>query len=150
MAEAPPMQVRSRRRVLLATAACLLPLLLALPPSLGIGFGVGAVLASGRGGLTLGENVLVGPGAICVTGDHDFRREDLETVDQAYTGRPIVIGDNVWIGAGARVLGGVTIGDRAVVAAGAVVTRDVAPGDVVGGVPARPLAAERAVESRSV
>ena len=112
--------------------------------------GVGAVLASGRGGLTLGENVLVGPGAICVTGDHDFRREDLETVDQAYTGRPIAVGDNVWIGAGARVLGGVTIGDRAVVAAGAVVTRDVAPGDVVGGVPARPLAAEKAVESRSV
>jgi acetyltransferase-like isoleucine patch superfamily enzyme len=112
--------------------------------------GVGAVLASGRGGLTLGENVLVGPGAICVTGDHDFRREDLETVDQAYTGRPIVIGDNVWIGAGARVLGGVTIGDRAVVAAGAVVTRDVAPGGVVGGVPAKPLAAESAVESRPV
>ena len=46
MAEAPPMQVRSRRRVLLATAACLLPLLLALPPSLGIGFGMGAVLVA--------------------------------------------------------------------------------------------------------
>ena len=103
--------------------------------------GVNAVLASGQGGLTLGDNVLVGPGAICVTGDHDFKRVDLEAVDQDYTGRPIVIGDNVWIGAGAKVLGGVTVGPRAVIAAGAVVTRDVAPGSVVGGVPARPLAA---------
>lgn len=101
--------------------------------------GIGAVLASGCGGLTLGDNVLVGPGAICVTGDHDFRRGDLEAVDQAYTGKAIVIGDNVWIGAGATVLGGVTIGDRAVIAAGAVVSRDVASDSVVGGVPAKSL-----------
>jgi len=101
--------------------------------------GINAVLASGRGGLTLGENVLVGPGAICVTGDHDFRRADLASLDQEYLGRPIVIGDNVWIGAGAVVLGGVKVGDRAVIAAGAVVTRDVAPGSVVGGVPAKTI-----------
>jgi acetyltransferase-like isoleucine patch superfamily enzyme len=109
--------------------------------------GVNAVLASGRGGLTLGNNVLVGPGAICVTGDHDFRRTDLAAVDQEYTGRPIVIGDNVWIGAGATVLGGVTVGDRAVIGAGAVVSRDVAPGSVVGGVPARPLAGHHMQEN---
>lgn len=102
--------------------------------------GVGAVLASGQGGLFLGEGVLIGPGATLVTGDHDFSRHDLSSIDQDYVGSPIVIGDNVWIGAGATVVGGVTIGDRAVIAAGAVVTRDVAPGQVVGGVPARPLA----------
>lgn len=101
--------------------------------------GINAVLASGRGGLTLGENVLVGPGAILVTGDHDFRRADLASLDQEYLGRPIAVGDNVWIGAGAVVLGGVSIGERAVIAAGAVVTRDVPPGTVVGGVPARTL-----------
>lgn len=101
--------------------------------------GINAVLASGQGGLTLGENVLVGPGTILVTGDHDFRRADLATLDQAYAGRPIAIGDNVWIGAGAVVLGGVAIGDRAVVAAGAVVTRDVPAGTVAVGVPARPV-----------
>jgi len=102
--------------------------------------GVGAVLASGQGGLTLGQGVLVGPGVTLVTGDHDFRRDDLDSLDQDYVGSPITIGDNVWIGAQATVVGGVTIGDRAVVAAGAVVTRDVAAGAVVGGVPARPLA----------
>ncbi len=102
--------------------------------------GINAILASGRGGLTLGEGVLIGPGAILVTGDHDFRRHDLPTLDQEYGGRPIAIGDNVWIGAGAVVLGGVRIGARAVIAAGAVVNRDVAAGAVVGGVPARVLA----------
>ena len=101
--------------------------------------GVNSLLASGQGGLTLGNNVLVGPGVILVTGDHDYRRTDLASVDQEYTGRPIAIEDNVWIGAGAVALGGVRIGARAVVAAGAVVTRDVEPGVVVGGVPARPL-----------
>ncbi len=105
--------------------------------------GVGAVLASGQGGLRLGENVLIGPGATLVTGDHEFRRTDLDSLDQAYTGRPIAIGDNVWIGANATVLGSVTVGDRAVIAAGAVVTRDVPPETVVGGVPAKPLETPR-------
>ena len=104
--------------------------------------GINAVLASGVGGLTLGENVLVGPGALLVTGDHEFRRTDLPSVDQAYLGRPIVVGDNVWIGAGAVILGGVAIGRRAVVAAGAVVTRDVPPGAVVRGVPAKSISSD--------
>ena len=52
---------------------------------------------------------------------------------------PIVIGDRVWIGMNATVLGGVTIGEGAVVAAGSVVTKDVPPFTVVGGVPARPI-----------
>lgn len=52
---------------------------------------------------------------------------------------PTVIGNDVWIGAGATILRGVTVGDGAVVAAGSVVTRDVAPYSIVGGVPARPI-----------
>jgi len=99
--------------------------------------GVNAVLASGQGGLFLGNDVLIGPQAVLVTGDHDFSRQDIPATQRDYTGKPIAIGDNVWIGAGAVVLGGVSVGANAVVAAGAVVTRDVAAGAVVGGVPAK-------------
>jgi acetyltransferase-like isoleucine patch superfamily enzyme len=99
--------------------------------------GVNAVLASGQGGLFLGNDVLIGPQAVLVTGDHDFSRIDLPATQRDYTGKPITIGDNVWIGAGAVVLGGVCVGANAVVAAGAVVTHDVAAGSVVGGVPAK-------------
>jgi acetyltransferase-like isoleucine patch superfamily enzyme len=101
--------------------------------------GVGAVLSAGQGGIVLGDNVLIGPQATLVCGNHDFSRTDVATLEQAYTGRPIRVGANVWIGAQAVILGGVTIGDRAVVAAGAVVTADVEPGVVVGGVPARKI-----------
>jgi maltose O-acetyltransferase len=52
---------------------------------------------------------------------------------------PVVIGCDVWIGGGAILLPGVTVGDGAIVAAGAVVSRDVAPGARVAGVPARAL-----------
>jgi acetyltransferase-like isoleucine patch superfamily enzyme len=70
--------------------------------------------------------------------DNDFHAISVDGVAQPMTA-PVVIGDHVWIGTGAIVLKGVTIGDGAVVAAHAVVTSDVAAGDVVAGVPARPV-----------
>ena len=65
--------------------------------------------------------------------NHDLAPSRRQSMSYA----PIHIGKNVWIGANATVLAGVTIGDGAVVAAGAVVAKDVAPGAVVGGVPAK-------------
>lgn len=101
--------------------------------------GVGATLASGSGGLTLGDNVLIGPGVIIVTGNHDYQSKEETTLKQKYIGSPIIIGNNVWIGSNAIILGGVTIGEHAVIAAGAVVTKDVAPHQVVGGIPAKSI-----------
>ena len=101
--------------------------------------GMNAQLGSGQGGLFIGNNVLIGPNAVIVTGNHDYERADLSAVEQEYYGKPIHIGDNVWIGSNAVVLGGVTIGEHSVVAAGAVVSSDVAPYTVVGGIPARKI-----------
>jgi acetyltransferase-like isoleucine patch superfamily enzyme len=101
--------------------------------------GVDAVLSAGQGGIFLGDNVLIAAQAVLVCGNHDFEELDIATLDQAYYGRPIRIGNDVWIGAHAIVLGGVTIGDHAVIAAGAVVNSDVECNTVVGGVPARVL-----------
>ena len=74
--------------------------------------------------------------------DNDFHAITIDGVAQPMTA-PVVIGDQVWIGTGAIVLKGVTIGDGAVVAAHAVVTGDVEPGTVVAGVPARPVGAPK-------
>jgi acetyltransferase-like isoleucine patch superfamily enzyme len=92
------------------------------------------------GGITIGDEVFIGPGVSLITSGHPidpaFRRRQIVAA-------PIVVERGVWICAGATVLHGVTVGEDSVVAAGAVVTRDVPPGVVVAGVPARVL---RAVE----
>jgi acetyltransferase-like isoleucine patch superfamily enzyme len=86
------------------------------------------------GGLAIGDEVMIGPNVSLITSGHPVAPSER----RAYvTARPIVIERNVWIGAGATVLGGVTVGENAVVAAGSVVTRDVAPNTLVGGNPAR-------------
>ena len=84
------------------------------------------------GGIVIGDQVSISAGVWLVTGTHDINHPQF--VDSY---KPIVIGNYAWIGMRATVLGGVTIGEGAVVMAGAMVTRDVAPYAVVGGVPAR-------------
>lgn len=85
-------------------------------------------------GLELGDEVMIGPNVSLITSGHPLEpsRRRAETV-----ARPIVIGRNVWVAAGAIILGGVTVGENAVVAAGAVVTRDVPANTLAGGNPAR-------------
>jgi acetyltransferase-like isoleucine patch superfamily enzyme len=90
----------------------------------------------GLGGLTIGNDVLVGPGVVIVAQTHIFDRTDIPIKDQGSRGRGISIGDGVWLGAGAVVLDGVTIGEGAIVGANAVVHHDVAPYDIVQGNPA--------------
>jgi acetyltransferase-like isoleucine patch superfamily enzyme len=86
-----------------------------------------------QGGITIGDGALIGHHVVLATLNHDFPPEIRGDMRPA----PIVMGKNVWLGARVTVLPGVTIGDNAIVAAGAVVTRDVPPGAVAAGVPAR-------------
>ena len=87
--------------------------------------------------VTFGDRVQVGPYVQILTPDHP--RDPAERATGAEWGQPITIGTDAWIGGGAILLPGITVGDGAIVAAGAVVTRDVAPGASVGGNPARAL-----------
>jgi hypothetical protein len=82
--------------------------------------------------ITIGDTCLFGPQVMLRDNDGHFYENELRS-------EPITIGDNVWVGMRAVILKGVTIGDGAIVAAGAVVTRDVPPRSLVGGVPARVL-----------
>ena len=86
-----------------------------------------------HGGVTLGDGCQIGHNVVFATLNHDPAPERRHVTLPA----PIVLGRNVWVGSNATILSGVTIGDNAIVAAGAVVTKDVPPDAVVGGVPAR-------------
>jgi acetyltransferase-like isoleucine patch superfamily enzyme len=86
------------------------------------------------GGLDIGDDVMIGPNVSLITTSHAIEPSQRRNVIIA---KPIVIGRNVWIAAGATVIGGVTVGENSVVAAGSVVTRDVPPDTLVGGNPAR-------------
>lgn len=85
------------------------------------------------GGITIEDNVLIGPKVNLITENHPLNPDERKSL----ICKPIVVKRNAWIGAAATILPGVTIGENAVVAAGAVVTTDVQPNTVVGGVPAK-------------
>jgi len=83
----------------------------------------------------IGDGTQIGPGVQILTADHP--RDAAERAAGVEFGRPIGIGFNVWIGGGALILPGVTIGDDAIIGAGAVVTRDIPAGATAVGNPAR-------------
>lgn len=85
-----------------------------------------------QGGIYIGNHVLIGSHVVLATINHG--QNPAERADNFP--KPIHIGNQVWIGAHATILPGITIGDNAIVAAGAVITHDVPPNAVVGGVPA--------------
>lgn len=87
--------------------------------------------------ITIGNHVLIAAGVRMITRKHGFADVELPMSEQGYDNAPIVIGDDVWIGFQAVILSGVTIGQGSIVGAGAVVTKDVEPHSIVGGVPAR-------------
>ena len=93
----------------------------------------------GQGGVTIGDRVYTSPFVQIVAVNHVYDDPNAPFVDQGITAEGIVIEDDVWIGSGAVITDGVRIGTGAVIAGGAVVTQDVEPHTVVGGVPAKEL-----------
>ena len=89
------------------------------------------------GPVCIGNNVNLAQGITVTALNHNFEDTTRRIDEQGISTKPVVISDDVWIGANAVILPGVTIGRHVVVAAGAVVTKDVPDNCVVGGVPAK-------------
>ena len=95
-----------------------------------------------QGGITIGNDCLIGHNAVFATLNHGLAPDERQNLHPA----PIVLGNNVWLGANVTILPGVTIGDNAVIAAGAVMTKDVPENMIAGGVPAKLL---RSIEQKA-
>ena len=98
-----------------------------------------SILYSGSAGLIIGDNVRIAAHVVVVPENHNFEIIDVPIRFQGLSSKGIVIGSDVWIGAGAKILDGSFIGDGCVVAANAVVRGNIPPNTVVAGVPAKPI-----------
>ena len=87
------------------------------------------------GGITIGDNVLIGPKVNLVSENHPIDPSQRKSL----IGKPIIIKNNAWLGAGATILPGITVGENSIVAAGAIVTKDVPDNTIVAGNPAKPI-----------
>ena len=85
------------------------------------------------GGITIEDDVLIGPNVQLITENHPVKPSERKALDL----KSILIKKNAWLGAGAIILPGVTVGENSVVAAGAVVTKDIPDNTVVAGIPAK-------------
>ena len=103
-------------------------------------------LIQGNGGIEIGDNTLIASHVCMYSANHIFADATQPIRAQGETRQGIRIGSDVWVGGGVIILDGVTIGDGAVVAAGAVVNRDVAPGEIIAGVPGRAVSSREAIK----
>lgn len=93
----------------------------------------------GQGGITIGDRVFTAPLVQMLAVNHVYQDPQVPMVEQGITAEGIIVEDDVWIGAGAILTDGIRVGKGSVIAAGSVVTKDVPPHTVVGGVPAKIL-----------
>lgn len=95
------------------------------------------VSLNGKGSLTIGSNVLIGSFTQILTTSHNYNSRERNINAQGYLYKPIIIEDDVWIGTHVTILPGVTIAKGAVIGANSLVTKNVKPYCVMGGVPAK-------------
>ena len=107
-----------------------------------VGFNYGCYV-NGYGGLRIGDWANIGPGSMIHTANHHFDDLTRPFITQGWEKRPVTIGEDVWVGMGAVILPGVTIGDHAVIGAGSVVTKDIEPYAIAVGNPATPVKSRR-------
>lgn len=101
------------------------------------------LVVGGDASVELGADIDVGPRVMVATGSHELFTTPGKAAGKGYSS-PIIVGNGAWLGAGVLVLGGTHVGERAVCAAGALVNTSVEAGQVVGGVPAKPIMKSRA------
>lgn len=87
--------------------------------------------------IKIGKGVLIGPATVINTYHHDFQRNDLPIQQQSGNGKPIIIEDDVWIGAHCTILGGVRIGAHSVIGAHSLVNKSIPPCSVAYGIPCK-------------
>ena len=92
----------------------------------------------GKGKVTIGDNFHSGMDCLIITDAHNYEGAKIP-YDSTYLVRDVVIDDNVWLGHGVTVLGGVTIGEGAIIQAGSVVVSDIPSCAIAGGHPAKPF-----------
>lgn len=100
-------------------------------------------LSGSKAGIHIGAKVMIAPNCVLVAFDHGYHDLEIPMIDQPYQDAPIVIEDDVWIAANCTITKGVRLGHGCIVGANSVVTRDVEPFTIVGGVPARLIGSRR-------
>lgn len=93
----------------------------------------------GTGGLTIGDEVSIAHASTIMTTSHTYNDATIPIKYNNATETPVILDNDIWVGAGCRILGGVTIGKRSIIAAGAVINKTVEPNSIVGGVPGKKI-----------
>lgn len=103
----------------------------------------GCFVGAGEAGLTLGDDVLISPNCVVMTGTYVFDRLDVPLQEQGTVSKPTRLGHRVWVGSNSVVLAGAEIGDDVIVSAGSVVSGRVPPRTIVLGNPAKVIFTRR-------
>ena len=101
-----------------------------------VSVGTGCFIAAEAGGVKIGDYCMIGPNVCIIGNDYRYDRLDVPVAKQDKISKGIVIGNDVWIGAGCSIIDGVTIGDHCIIAPNSVVTKSIQPGYIAQGFPA--------------